>query len=79
MHLLSKEYFVLVCISNLVAWPLAWYAMNRWLSDFAFRIDLGVATFALVACLTLVVALLSVGYQALRAAATNLVEAIGYE
>ncbi|MDH3890485.1 MAG: ABC transporter permease [candidate division Zixibacteria bacterium] len=79
VHLLSKEYLLLVFISNLVAWPLAWYAMDRWLSEFAYHIDMSFGTFALVAFLTLVVAMLAVGYQALRAGASNLVEAIGYE
>jgi len=79
VRMMSKEYVVLVVIANLVAWPLAWYFMNGWLQEFAYHIDMNIGTFALVGCFTLFIALLSVGYQALRAACTNPIDAIEYE
>lgn len=79
VRMVSKEYVILVIISNVVAWPLAWYIMRDWLSEFAYHIDIGVSTFFVVGCFTLIVALLSVGYQAVRAANINPVDAIEYE
>jgi putative ABC transport system permease protein len=64
-------------VANIIAWPLAYFAMNRWLQNFAYRINIG--TFILAALLALVIALLTVGYQAIKAARANPVEALRYE
>jgi putative ABC transport system permease protein len=77
--LLSKEFTKLVIVSNLVAWPVAYWAMNRWLQDFAYRIHIGVGTFLLAGVLALVIALLTVSFQAVKAALANPVEALRYE
>jgi putative ABC transport system permease protein len=77
--LLSKEFLVLLSLSILIAWPVAWYVMNRWLQNFAYRIDLGWATFLLGGVIALVIAGLTVGYQALKAATANPVDALRYE
>jgi len=77
--MLSKEFIILVLIANVVAWPVAWYAMSRWLQDFAYRISLGIGTFILAGLLALVIALLTVSWQALRAATANPVESLRYE
>ncbi|MBA7675580.1 hypothetical protein ES703_83816 [subsurface metagenome] len=77
--LLSKEIVVLVLIAAAIAWPLAWYGMGRWLEYFAFRISLGISTFILAGVLALLIALLTVSYQAVRAALANPVEALRYE
>ncbi len=77
--LLSKEFLILVLIANLIAWPIAWYAMSRWLENFAYRIDLGLGTFILAGLLTLVIALATVSYQAVKAATANPVDALRYE
>jgi putative ABC transport system permease protein len=53
--------------------------MNRWLQNFAYRINIGLGTFILAALLALVIALLTVGYQAVRAARVNPVDALRYE
>ncbi|OGG56037.1 MAG: hypothetical protein A3F84_16080 [Candidatus Handelsmanbacteria bacterium RIFCSPLOWO2_12_FULL_64_10] len=79
LALLSGEFVVLVTVANLVAWPAAYYAMNRWLQDFAYRIPLGVGPFILGGVLTLVVSLLTVNIQAMKAARANPVEALRYE
>jgi putative ABC transport system permease protein len=62
-----------------IAWPIVYLAMNRWLQNFAYRINIGLGTFVLSALLALVIALLTVGYQAVRAATANPVEALRYE
>jgi putative ABC transport system permease protein len=77
--LLSKEFVVLVGVANLIAWPVAYYAMNRWLRDFAYRIELEPWVFALGGILALIVALLTVGVQAFKAATANPVDALRYE
>jgi putative ABC transport system permease protein len=77
--LLSKEFVKLVLIANFIAWPIAYYAMNRWLQDFAYRIDLGAWIFLLAGAVIAAIALLTVSYQAINAALTNPVEALRYE
>jgi putative ABC transport system permease protein len=79
MRLLSKEYLVLVMIANIIAWPVAYYSMSRWLQNFAFRIDLDWITFALAGFLALVIALLTVSSQAARAASANPVISLRHE
>ncbi|MCD6335189.1 MAG: ABC transporter permease, partial [Candidatus Latescibacteria bacterium] len=77
--LLSKEFTKLVLVSNLIAWPVAYWAMNRWLQDFAYRIPIGVGTFLLAGVIALVIALLTVSFQAIKAATANPVKALRYE
>jgi len=77
--LLSKEFTKLVLVSNLIAWPIAYWAMNRWLQDFAYRIHIGVGTFLLAGVLALIIALLTVSFQAIKAALANPVKALRYE
>jgi putative ABC transport system permease protein len=79
IRLISKEFLLLVAVSNLLAWPVAYYAMSRWLQNFAYRIDIGAGVFVLAAVMALAVALATVGGHALRAARTNPVEALRYE
>jgi putative ABC transport system permease protein len=77
--LLTKDFVKLVLIANLIAWPVAWYAMNKWLQDFAYRIELGWWMFALAGGVALLIALLTVSTQAISAALANPVEALRYE
>jgi len=77
--LLSKEFIKWVLLANLIAWPIAYYAMDRWLQNFAYRIGIGLWTFLLAGTLALGIALLTVSYHAIRAATTNPVEALRYE
>jgi putative ABC transport system permease protein len=77
--MLSVEFFKLVLIANLIAWPIAYYALNKWLQNYAYRIDIGAGPFVLSAFLVLIIALITVGYQAIKAARANPVEALRYE
>ena len=77
--MLSKEFALLVGIANLIAWPIAYYAMHRWLQDFAYRIDLEIWAFVLSGFLALFIALTTVSYQAWKVARTNPVDALRYE
>ncbi|MFQ5632106.1 MAG: ABC transporter permease, partial [bacterium] len=62
--LLSKDFVKLVLLANLIAWPVAWIAMNQWLQNFAYRIEISWWVFALAGGLALVIALLTVSTQA---------------
>ncbi|MEP0547451.1 MAG: ABC transporter permease [Rhodothermales bacterium] len=77
--LLSKDFLLLVGIAAAVAAPLAWLAMDRWLDAFAYRVEVGPVLFLGVGAGALVVALLTVSGQALRAARKNPTDALRYE
>jgi ABC-type antimicrobial peptide transport system permease subunit len=77
--LLSKEYIIWVLISIIIASPIAWYAMNKWLQNFAYRINISWWVFALAGAIALVIALLTVSIQSYKAAGKNPVEALRYE
>ncbi|KAA3657041.1 MAG: hypothetical protein DWQ10_14120, partial [Calditrichaeota bacterium] len=77
--LLSLDFFKLVVVAILIAWPVAWFTMQRWLQDFAYRIDLGLGVFAVSGLIALAIALLTVIWQAIRAALANPVESLRYE
>jgi putative ABC transport system permease protein len=76
---LSRDFVLLVAVSNLIAWPVAWYVMNRWLENFAYRTGISWLTFLLAGAIALGVALLTISYQAIRAALANPVESLRYE
>jgi len=77
--LLSKEFTKWVALSNLIAWPIAWYAMNQWLQNFAYRINISWWIYVFAGMMALLIALLTVSWQAVRAAMANPVEALRYE
>ncbi len=77
--LVSKEFLLLVLIAFVVAAPAAYFAMSRWLQNFAYRIDISWWLFAFAGGLALIIALLTVSTQAIRAALANPVEALRYE
>jgi putative ABC transport system permease protein len=79
--LLSKDFTRLVVVATLAAWPIAYYAMNRWLQEFAYRINIHQqsATFLLAAALALAIALATVIFQAVKAALANPVKSLRYE
>lgn len=77
--LLSKDFVKLVLVAFAVATPLAYFAMDKWLQNFAYRINVGWWVFAFAGGLAFVIALLTVSFQAIRAAIANPVEALRYE
>ncbi|MGD9347448.1 MAG: hypothetical protein PVH84_16400, partial [Candidatus Aminicenantes bacterium] len=77
--LLSREYTKWVLLANVLAWPVAYFAMNRWLQGFAYRVDMSLWTFVAAGFLTLAIAFLTVSYQAVKAAVTDPVEALRHE
>ena len=77
--LLSKEFMFLIMTSNLIAWPIAWFAMNKWLENFAYRIHLTIGPFLLAGLTAQLVALLTVSWIAFRAATANPVESLRHE
>jgi putative ABC transport system permease protein len=77
--LLSREFLKWVALANVIAWPVAYYAMSRWLGNFAFRVGIGWGVFLVAAGAALAVAALTVGSQTLRAARANPVESLRYE
>lgn len=77
--LMIKEFTILVLWANLIAWPLAWFFMRRWLENFAFRIDMGIDIFLLAASGVLVIALFTVGQQAIRVSLINPSKSLKYE
>jgi putative ABC transport system permease protein len=77
--LLTKELLGIVIIANLIACPIAYVAMRRWLQDFAYRIDMGWWMFALAGFAALLVASLTICYQAIKAVRANPVDSLRYE
>jgi putative ABC transport system permease protein len=75
----AMNFAKLVIIANAVAWPAGYMVMHRWLQDYAYRISIDIWVFILAGGLGLFIALLSVGYQTLRAATANPIESLRYE
>ena len=76
---LSKEFILLVALSNCIAWPIAFFTMNKWLQNFAFRIKINLWTFLLALLLSLAISTLAVIFKALHAATANPVDSLRYE
>ncbi len=79
VSLLSKDFIKLVLIANAIAFPIAWWATNRWLQQYAYHIELRWWVFLLAAILASMIALLTVSYQAFRAAMSNPVKSLRSE
>jgi putative ABC transport system permease protein len=69
--LLSREFAVWVLISNIIAWPVAWYVMNGWLENFAFHTEMSVSYFLIAGIVTFLIAAFTVGFHAVKAAQAN--------
>lgn len=77
--LLSKEFSKWVVVANVVAWPLAYFGMSKWLSDFAYRTEIGMWPFVLSAIMALAIAMTTVSYQSIKAATANPIDSLRYE
>jgi putative ABC transport system permease protein len=77
--LLSKDFLKLVLISTVIAFPVAGLAMNKWLDDFAYRVTMGWTVFVLAALVALLIALVTISFQAIKAALANPVKSLRAE
>ena len=76
---LLKDVVKWILLANLIAWPVTWYFMNKWLENYEYVIRIDWWLFLVTAIVSIVVALLIVGYQTLRVALSNPVNALRYE
>ena len=79
IEMLSWRFTKWVILANIIALPAAWYVMNRWLQNFAYRINIGLWIFVVSAALALFIALLTVSFQSIKAATANPVDSLRYE
>jgi putative ABC transport system permease protein len=77
--LLLKDFLKWLILANIIAWPVSYYFMNKWLQEYAYRIQMRLWIFFLSGVVALVIALLTVGFQAVKAAIANPIEALRYE
>ena len=77
--MLSKTFIKWVLVANIIAWPIAYYISNDWLEDYPYRINMNLGVFVIAGFLALVIALLTVSWQAVKSARANPVDALRYE
>ena len=77
--MISKNYIRWILLANIIAWPVAYYAMSQWLENFAYRVDISIWPFVLAGLIALVIALITVSWQTILAATANPVESLRYE
>jgi putative ABC transport system permease protein len=77
--LLSVDFTRWVVLANFIAWPLTWYAMNLWLNEFVYRMNMNIGIFLVSGLAVITIALLTIGLQTIRAANANPVKALNYE
>jgi putative ABC transport system permease protein len=77
--LMSKEFIKWIVLANIVAWPLAWFLMNKWLQNFAYRANLGVIIFLLAGLVTMLIAIFTFIFQTVKMACANPVNSLRYE
>jgi putative ABC transport system permease protein len=79
VQLLSKDFLKLVGIAILIATPIAWWSMNKWLQNFAYKVDISWWMFAIAGCIAILIALVTVSFQAIKAAIANPVKSLRTE
>jgi len=77
--LIIKEFIIIVLISLVFAWPIGYYAMNKWLQNYAYKIDLNIMYFILASVIAILVALLTLSYHSVKASKTNPIDSLKYE
>jgi len=77
--LLARNFMILVLIGNVIAWPLAWWAMNKWLQDYAYRIDIQWWVFVVSGAGAILIAFATVSFQSIKAAIANPVKSLRSE
>ena len=79
ISMLSKDFVKLVLIAAILAFPVAWFAMSKWLQEFAYRIDIGWWVFIMAGLAAIVIALVTISFQAIKAAMANPVKSLRSE
>lgn len=79
VKMLNGSFLLMVFIANLVAWPLAYLFVNKWLAGFAYRMDLNIWPFALAMCISMLITLITVSIRSYKAAVSNTIDALKYE
>ena len=79
MKLFSREFIILVLVSNIIAWPIAFFAIKEWMKNYAYKTEISLAVFIFSALFTLLLALVTINIQALKAGFKNPVDALRYE
>ena len=77
--LLSKDFVKLILVANIIAWPIVYIAMNKWLQTFVYRVNISIGTFLFSAFLALFIAWMTVSYQTIKTANANPVDSLRYE
>lgn len=77
--LLIKDFVQWILLANVIAWPIAWYVMNMWLQNFAYKTNISLWEFVLAGGIALVIALATIGFQTIKVAMANPVESLRYE
>lgn len=78
-YMLSREFIILILIANVIAWPIIYFAMDKWLQGFEYRTTIDIAVFGLALLAVLVVALLTISFQTIKSARLNPVDSLRYE
>ena len=79
VYVLSSEFSKWVLLANVISWPVGYYLINKWLQDYSYRIDMPYWVFPFAAIITLIIALITISYLAIRIANSNPVEALHHE
>jgi putative ABC transport system permease protein len=79
VKMITKNYLWLALIAAVIAFPIAWYFMNKWLENFAYKVHLGWIIFFIAGTVAVLIALLTVSYQAIKAAIANPVKSLRTE
>jgi putative ABC transport system permease protein len=79
LTLLSREIVVLMVVANLIAWPVAWYFMDMWLGTFAYHINMDILAYLMAGGAAVVIALVTVSSQTIKAATSNPANTLRYE
>jgi len=79
VQLFLKEFMILIGIANILAWPVGYFIMDKWLENFAYNINIGPGIFIMCGFVALLIALITISFQTIKAATANPVEALRYE
>jgi putative ABC transport system permease protein len=79
VQMISRDFLKLIVIASLISFPLAWWSMRKWLQDFAYRVDISWWAFALAGFITVLIAILTISFQTIRAATANPVSSLRSE